>query len=41
VTVHAPAATDVTVKVALGPVPVAGATVAIPAHVSDSVKTPA
>jgi hypothetical protein len=29
------------VKVALGPVAVAGATLAIPAHVSDSVKTPA
>jgi hypothetical protein len=41
VTVHAPAATEVTENVALGPVPVAGATVAIPAHVSDSVKRPA
>jgi len=41
VTVHDPAATEVTVKVALGPVLVAGDTVAMPAQPSDSVRRPA
>ncbi len=40
VTVHDPAATEVTLNVPLGPVPLAGETVAIPLHVFDSVRTP-
>ncbi len=40
VTAQGPAATDVTVKVAVGPVPVGGDTVAIPLHVFDSVSVP-